>query len=123
MKNEFAQNNTASILYQYVNMTDMRGGMATFFCPRYQLTTGRQGSRRTDGTVHGTVHIHIMFWVGRYAEGRSLEIDRNDTADALSRHANMRTDTMMEGMTELSIHSLLLGLTWESIEHSKYGSE
>ena len=65
-----------------------------------------------------------MFWAGRYAEGRSLEIDRNDTAEALSRYANMRTDMMMEGRTELSsLHGLLLGLTWESTEHSKYGSE
>ena len=28
---EFAQNSTASVSYQYVNMTDMRGGKAAFF--------------------------------------------------------------------------------------------
>ena len=47
-----------------------------------------------------------MFWAGRYGGGgvvESLEIDRNDTSEALSRHANMRADMMMEGRTELSM--------------------
>ena len=35
--------------------------------------------------------------------GGSLEIDGNDTAEALSRHANMRADMMMEGTTELTM--------------------
>ena len=30
---EFAQNNASSVLYQYVNMTDMRVGTAAFFLP------------------------------------------------------------------------------------------
>ena len=30
---EFAQNNTASVFYKYVNMTDMRGGTTAFFLP------------------------------------------------------------------------------------------
>ena len=34
---EFAQNNTASVLYQYVNMADMRGGTAAFFLPSLAL--------------------------------------------------------------------------------------
>ena len=34
---EFAQNNTASVLYQYVNMTDMRVGTAAFFLPSLAL--------------------------------------------------------------------------------------
>ena len=34
---EFAQNNTASVLYQYVNMTDMRGGTTAFFLPSLAL--------------------------------------------------------------------------------------
>ena len=36
-------------------------------------------------------------------EGKSLEIDRNETAEALSQHANMEADMMMEGRTELSM--------------------
>ena len=28
---EFAQNNAGSVVYQYVNMPDMRGGSAAFF--------------------------------------------------------------------------------------------
>ena len=34
---EFAQNNTVSVLYQYVNITDMRGGTAAFFLPSLAL--------------------------------------------------------------------------------------
>ena len=30
---EFPQNNTVSVLYQYVNMTDMTGGTTAFFLP------------------------------------------------------------------------------------------
>ena len=44
-----------------------------------------------------------MFWADRYAEGESWEIDRNNTAEALSRHANMRADMVVEGRTELSV--------------------
>ena len=42
-----------------------------------------------------------MFWAGHYGERKSLEIDRNDTTEALSQHANMRADKMMEGVTEI----------------------
>ena len=49
------------------------------------------------------MHIHIMFWAGRYGEGKSLEIHRNDTTEALSRHANMRADIMMEWRTDISV--------------------
>ena len=34
---EFVQNNAASVLYQYVNMIDMRGGTAAFFLPSLAL--------------------------------------------------------------------------------------
>ena len=35
--------------------------------------------------------------------GGGLEIDRNDMAEALSRHPNMRADMMIEERTELSM--------------------
>ena len=34
---EFAQNNAASVLYQNVNMTDIRVGRAAFFLPTLAL--------------------------------------------------------------------------------------
>ena len=73
------------------------------------VSNWRHGDRVAEGhtghctIVHDTMHIHILFWAGCYGERNRMEIDISDTTQALSRHANMRADMMIERSTEVSM--------------------